>query len=88
MDLPNVQVCVVGGVADVRVSKQGVTVEVRDYDVDADDEELLWTDENGERCTRYIATAEEAEPASFERRTAPVESCNCRYQPQSERRSK
>ncbi len=83
MDLPNVQVCVVGGVADVRVFTQGVTVEVRDYDAEGvvDDEELLWTDENGERCTRYTATAEEAEPAELDRRTTPLESCNCRYQP-------
>ena len=59
MNPPDVQVTVEGGVAHVRVNKPGVTVEVRDYDVDGnDDHELIWTDENGERCIRYIETCE------------------------------
>jgi hypothetical protein len=34
------------------------SVEVRDYDVDGidDDHELLWTDQNGDRCVRYLVT--------------------------------
>ena len=58
MNPPDVQVTVVGGVADVQVNKPNVIVEVRDYDVDGVDEnhELLWTDEDGERCVRYVAT--------------------------------
>ena len=55
---PDVQVTVVGGVADVQVNKPNVIVEVRDYDVDGVDEnqELLWTDEDDDRCVRYVAT--------------------------------
>jgi len=58
MNPPDVQVTVEGGVADVQVNKPGVTVEVRDYDVDGidDDHELLWTDENGDRCVHYLVT--------------------------------
>lgn len=56
MNLPDVQVTVEGGVADVQVNRPGVTLEVRDYDVDGVDDghDLLWTDENGDRCTRYF----------------------------------
>ncbi len=58
MNPPDVQVTVEGGVADVRVNKPGTTVEVRDYDVEGvdDDHELLWTDQNGDRCVRYLVT--------------------------------
>ena len=58
MNRPDVNVTVEGGVADVQVNKPGVTVEVRDYDVDGieDDHELLWTDQNGDRCVRYLVT--------------------------------
>ena len=58
MNPPDVNVTVEGGVADVQVNKPGVTVEVRDYDVDGieDDHELLWTDQNGDRCARYLVT--------------------------------
>jgi hypothetical protein len=43
------------------VNKPNVTVEVRDYDVDgvADDHEQLWTDENGNRCVRYVFTGDD-----------------------------
>jgi len=56
MNPPDVNVTVEGGVADVQVNKLGLTVEVRDYDVDGidDDHELLWTDQNGDRCVRYL----------------------------------
>ena len=45
----------------VRVNKPGTTVEVRDYDVEGvvDDHDLLWTDENGDRCMRYFAVPDE-----------------------------
>jgi hypothetical protein len=58
MNAPDVHVTVEGGVADVQVSKPNVIVEVRDYDVDGveDDHELLWTDENGDCCVRYLVT--------------------------------
>ena len=54
MSRPNVTVTVEGGVAQVDVCTPGVVVEVRDYDVDGVDEDLLWTDENGDRCVRYF----------------------------------
>ena len=65
MNPPDVHVTVEGGVADVQVNKPNVIVEVRDYDVDgvADDHELLWTDENGDRCMRYIVTHDVEIPA-------------------------
>ena len=65
MNPPDVQVTVEGGVADVQVNKPGVTVEVRDYDVDGidDDHELLWTDQNGDRCVRYLVTHGVATPS-------------------------
>ena len=60
MNPADVQVTVEGGVADVRVNKPGITVEVRDYDVEGDDDhELVWTDENGDRCMRYFAVPDE-----------------------------
>jgi len=60
MNPADVQVTVEGGVADVRVNKLGITVEVRDYDVEGDDDhELVWTDENGDRCMRYFAVPDE-----------------------------
>jgi ribosomal protein L6P/L9E len=61
MNPPDVQVTVEGGVADVQVNRPGITVEVRDYDVDAedDDHELVWTDENGDRCMHYFAVLDE-----------------------------
>ncbi len=51
MNPRDVNVTVEGDVADVQVNKPGLTVEVRDYDVDGidDDHELLWTDQNGDR---------------------------------------
>jgi hypothetical protein len=43
-----------GGVADVTVRTPGIVIEVRDYDVDGVEDDLLWTDENGDRCVRYV----------------------------------
>ena len=65
MNPPEVNVTVEGGVADVQVNKQNVTVEVRDYDVEGidDDHELLWTDQNGDRCMRYLVTHEAEAPS-------------------------
>ena len=65
MNPPDVQVTVEGGVADVQVNKPGVTVEVRDYDVEGidDDHELLWTDQNGDRCVRYLVTHDVETPS-------------------------
>ena len=48
-----------GGVAHVQVNKPGITVEVRDYDVDGCDEHDLWTDENGDRCVRYSLSGDD-----------------------------
>ena len=59
MNPPDVRVAVEGGVADVQVNKPGVTVEVRDYDVDGVDDGLLWTDENGDRCVRYFVPGDD-----------------------------
>ena len=59
MNPPDVHVTVEGGVADVQVNKPGVTVEVRDYDVDGVDDGLLWTDENGDRCVRYFVPGDD-----------------------------
>ena len=69
---PDVLVTVEGGVADVQVYKPGVVVEVRDYDVDGadDDQDLLWTDENGDRCVRYAVTHDADMPADS---TAPAQ---------------
>ncbi len=55
MSQPNAIVTVEGGVADVTIHTPGIVIEVRDYDVDGTEEELLWTDENGGRCVRYFA---------------------------------
>ena len=65
MNPPDVHVTVEGGVADVQVNKPGVTVEVRDYDVDGidDDHELLWTDQNSDRCVRYLVTHDVETPS-------------------------
>lgn len=52
----DVHVTVEGGVATVTVNRPDITVEVRDYDVEGSDDELLWTDENGDRCVRYFVT--------------------------------
>ena len=58
MNSPDVHVTVQGGVADVQVNNPNITVEVRDYGVDGvvDDHEMLWTDENGDRCVSYLVT--------------------------------
>jgi hypothetical protein len=57
MNQPDVEVTVVGGVADVQVNKPGITAEVRDYDVDCvEDEKSLDTDDNGDRCVRYVVS--------------------------------
>jgi len=60
MNPPDVQVTVEGGVADVRVNRPGITVEIRDYDVEGLDakDERLGTDENGDRCIRYLVAAD------------------------------
>lgn len=51
----DVTVVIEGGVADVCVNRDGIKVEVRDYDVDGDDEgEFIWTDSNGDKCWRYF----------------------------------
>ena len=65
MNSPDVNVTVEGGVADVQVNKPGLTVEVRDYDVDGidDDHELLWTDQNGDRCVCYLVTHDVETPS-------------------------
>ncbi len=55
MNTPNAIVTIEGGVADVTIHTPGTVIEVRDYDVDGTEEELLWTDENGDRCVRYFA---------------------------------
>ena len=71
MNPPDVHVTVQGGVADVQVNKPNVTVEVRDYDVEGIDDghELLWTDENGDRCVRYLVTHDN-EPPSDQQKSA------------------
>lgn len=51
----DVIVVVEGGVADVCVKTTGTKVEVRDYDVEGEDDgEFIWTDENGDKCWRYF----------------------------------
>jgi hypothetical protein len=56
MRKPDVVVTVEGGVAQVDVLKPGIVVEVRDFDVEGADEndENLWTNEEGDRCWRYF----------------------------------
>ena len=58
---PNAIVTVEGGVSDVTIHTPGLVIEVRDYDVDGveDDHELLWTDENGDRCVRYLVLGDD-----------------------------
>ena len=63
MNPPDVHVTVEGGVANVDVRTPNVIVEVRDYDVDGVDDDLLWTDENGDRCVRYFEAHEGEQPA-------------------------
>ena len=57
---PNAIVSIRKGVADVSVGTANTVVEVRDYDIQAlgDDRSRLWTDEQGETCERYFATAD------------------------------
>jgi hypothetical protein len=55
MTPPDAIVIIEGGVADVTVRTPGLVIEVRDYDVDGVDEDLLWMDEHGDRCVRYFA---------------------------------
>ena len=54
MNEADVLVTVLGGVADVKVRTPGLVIEVRDYDVDGVEDDLLWTDEDGGRCVRYF----------------------------------
>ncbi len=56
MSPPDVQVIVEGGVATITVNRSDITVEVRDYDVEGSDDDLLWTNEFGDRCVRYFVT--------------------------------
>ena len=62
MNEADVLVTVLGGVADVKVRTPGVVIEVRDYDVDGVEDDLLWMDENGDRCVQYFA--EHDQPAT------------------------
>jgi hypothetical protein len=55
MSQPHAIVVVEGDVADVTIHTPGIVIEVRDCDVDGTEEELLWMDENGDRCVRYFA---------------------------------
>ena len=55
MSRPDAIITIEGGVADVTIRTPGIVIEVRDYDVDGTEEELLWTDEHGDRCVRYFA---------------------------------
>ncbi len=63
MRKPDVMVTVEGGVAQVNVFKPGIVVELRDFDVEgvSDEEEFIWTDENGDRCWRYFVDKQEGE---------------------------
>ena len=56
MPQPIARVIVYQGIADVDVLRSGVSVEVRNYDVEAFDEadHRLWTDERKRRCIRYF----------------------------------
>jgi hypothetical protein len=60
MNPPDAVVTIEGGVADVNVRTPGLVIEVRDYDVDGVDEDLLWTDEHGDECVRYFASQDDA----------------------------
>jgi len=59
MNPPDVLVTIKGGVADVTVHTPGFVIEVRDYDVDGVEDDLLWKDENGDCCARYFAEHEQ-----------------------------
>ena len=50
------------GIADVDVLRSGMSIEVRDYDVEPLDEadERIWKDEQGRRCIRYFLGADGA----------------------------
>ena len=56
MRKPDVLVTVEGGVAQVDLLTPGLIVEVRDFDVEGADEgeNLLGTNEEGQRCWRYF----------------------------------
>lgn len=58
MSRPDAIVTIEGGVAHVTIHTPGLVIEVRDYDVDGVEGELLWTDEHGDRCMRYFAAHE------------------------------
>jgi hypothetical protein len=60
MNPPDAVVTIEGGVAEVSVRTPGLVIEVRDYDVDGVDEDLLWTDEHGDECVRYFASQDDA----------------------------
>jgi hypothetical protein len=64
MRKPDVMVTVEGGVAQVDVNKPGIVVEVRDFDVEGadEDDERLWTNEEGDRCWRYFVEKDEEVP--------------------------
>ena len=62
MSRPDAIVTIEGGVADVTVRTPGFVIEVCDYDVDGVEDDLLWTDENGDRCVRYFV--EHDQPAT------------------------
>lgn len=59
MTRPDAIVTIEGGVADVTVRTPNIVIEVRDYDVDGVEDDLLWTDENGDQCVRYFAENEQ-----------------------------
>ena len=60
MQNADVMVTVEGGVAQVDVHRPNIVVEVRDYDVEGTDEddEFMWTNEQGDRCWRYFVEKE------------------------------
>jgi hypothetical protein len=60
MSEPDVLVKVEGGVADVTIIKPNIVVEVRDFDVEGadEDDEFMWTDENGDLCWRYFVESQ------------------------------
>ena len=60
MSEPDVMVTVEGGVAQVDVHQPNIVVEVRDFDVEGadEDDEFMWTNEQGDRCWRYFVEKE------------------------------
>ena len=56
----DVMVTVEGGVAQVDVHRPNIVVEVRDFDVEGadEDDEFMWTNEQGDRCWRYFVEKE------------------------------